>query len=320
MPHYIQVDVMERLQARWPAQWNRTSSNRLRDPTDMQYAFAYYYYMMHERVPYNYTELFETVLDTDGDGKLSKNELRTVAVSTLESTFMQGQVDQFVHSLENCTANFTLPVTAELLRNSCSKAYAKVEKKWKLRLKNKFVVPVACCVCFVFADISPRFELADGDEVAFVMVRTNATNVLHAIDGIRQRRQKFICLNDNLNHSNPHAAEVLAVVKDFYEALFPHPSPFELPDEQTNRFFFVDDLISACVRSFFLSFRGLLTGNVAFRSRAEIQERKRFIYAMIAIVVLATVFIVRKCSSDSRTGAQSTPTSKDKRILKLLSV
>jgi UDP-N-acetylglucosamine-lysosomal-enzyme len=269
MPHYIQVDVMERLQAKWPEQWNRTSSNRLRSPSDMQYAFAYYYYMMHERVPYNYTELFQTVLDVDGDGYdvtaagtlslhvtdhtffrrvLSKNELRTVAVSTLDSSFLAGQIDQFMDSLVNCTENFTLPVTQELLRNHCTKAYSKVEKKWKLRLKNKYALPQRLSTNRTYPNHSlRRFELSDGDEVAFVMVRTNATNVLHSIDGIRQRKQKFVCLNDNLNHSNPHAQEVLTVVKDFYESLFPHPSPFELPDNEFNTFLYVDDLLAAFV-------------------------------------------------------------------------
>jgi len=102
------------------------------------------------------------------------------------------------------------------------------------------------------------------------MVRTNATNTLHAIDGIRQTRQKFICLNDNLNHSDPHSVEVcpylavilkfisnitfspLKVVKilqEFYESLFPHPSPFELPPGTTNKYLYVSELLEVYVHT-----------------------------------------------------------------------
>jgi hypothetical protein len=54
-----------------------------------------------------------------------------------------------------------------------------------------------------------RHELIDNPEqVAFLMVGTNATNLEKSLDGIRERRQKFICLNDNMNHSDPEAVKV----------------------------------------------------------------------------------------------------------------
>jgi len=47
-----------------------------------------------------------------------------------------------------------------------------------------------------------RFELAPLDEVAFVMVRDNATQMQARFDDILLKRNKFICLNDDMNASN----------------------------------------------------------------------------------------------------------------------
>lgn len=62
------------------------------------------------------------------------------------------------------------------------------------------------------------------------MIGTNHTDVRRALDGIRQFRHKFICLNDNMNHSNPESHNVVGVLRDFYESLVPLPSEFELRD------------------------------------------------------------------------------------------
>jgi hypothetical protein len=40
------------------------------------------------------------------------------------------------------------------------------------------------------------------------MIGSNATNVEKSLDGIRERRQKFVCLNDNINHTDPNGKKV----------------------------------------------------------------------------------------------------------------
>lgn len=54
--------------------------------------------------------------------------------------------------------------------------------------------------------------------------------------------RKFICLNDNIDHSHKDAATVKAVLRDFYESMFPLPSQFELPREYRNRFLHMEEL------------------------------------------------------------------------------
>lgn len=74
------------------------------------------------------------------------------------------------------------------------------------------------------------------------MVGTNSSDVRKALDGIRRKRQKFICLNDNINHTNPHSVEVVETLQEFYQGLFPFPSSFELADGILNPFYYIDEL------------------------------------------------------------------------------
>lgn len=62
------------------------------------------------------------------------------------------------------------------------------------------------------------------------------------LDEIRKQKKKFICLNDNINHSKEGAELAKLILVDFYESLFPIPSQFEIPRQFRNRFLHVDEL------------------------------------------------------------------------------
>lgn len=84
MPHMIDKHLMQQLQDHWPRHFERTSSHLFREPDDLQYAFTYFYYLMHQRIEYNFTRVFGE-LDADHSGTLDLNELRTLAVVVLAS-------------------------------------------------------------------------------------------------------------------------------------------------------------------------------------------------------------------------------------------
>ncbi len=62
------------------------------------------------------------------------------------------------------------------------------------------------------------------------------------LDEIRKKRKKFICLNDNIDHSKEGTEVSKLILVDFYESLFPIPSSFEIPDQYRNRFLHMDEL------------------------------------------------------------------------------
>ncbi|GAM17280.1 hypothetical protein SAMD00019534_004550 [Acytostelium subglobosum LB1] len=251
MPHMIDKDLMEEIQQKWPAQWERTSSHSLRNPRDMQYAFTYFYYLMHKKVNYDVDTLWNDDLDFDKDGILNENEMRSMAVTLFGAplkgnTFkdfkatlykacltlrQQRQLDRKEILVMSPVANITeelfdaqlaeCPITLEVLKSSNQtmhdmlKVYAK---------RTKY-----------------RTSIEGTDEVAFFMVDDNHTTTQTRLDGIRQKRHKFICLNDNINHDKPNTELVIGVVHNFYQSLFPFPSSFELPANTSNSFMYLDE-------------------------------------------------------------------------------
>ena len=50
MPHMINKRIMKDLQAMFPAEFDKTSANKLRSRDDMQYSFSYFYFLIHQKV------------------------------------------------------------------------------------------------------------------------------------------------------------------------------------------------------------------------------------------------------------------------------
>lgn len=85
MPHFLQREEIKRMQERFPKEFEATSSHRFRSGEDMQFSFAYMYWLVHESTQpaMSVEEFFHQELDADKDGKLSVNEIRTlVAVAS----------------------------------------------------------------------------------------------------------------------------------------------------------------------------------------------------------------------------------------------
>ena len=94
-----------------------------------------------------------------------------------------------------------------------------------------------------FLKMGFRYSIVEGSEdVGFLMIGNNATNTQNSLDGIREKRHKFICLNDNMNHSDPRTNDVKHVIHEFYESLYPLPSSFELADGKQNPFLWIDEI------------------------------------------------------------------------------
>lgn len=67
MPFLIDVDIARAVQEKFRKEFTVTSSNRIRNYDDMQYAFTYFYYIVHEKVHVDIGDIFN-VYDTDESG------------------------------------------------------------------------------------------------------------------------------------------------------------------------------------------------------------------------------------------------------------
>ncbi|XP_016078692.1 PREDICTED: N-acetylglucosamine-1-phosphotransferase subunits alpha/beta isoform X1 [Miniopterus natalensis] len=242
MPHMIDRIVMQELQDMFPEEFDKTSFHKVRHSEDMQFAFSYFYYLMSAVQPLNISQVFDEV-DTDQSGVLSDREIRTLATRIHDLPLSLQDLTGLEHMLINCSkmlpANITRlsnipttqeayydpnlpPVTKSLVTN-CKPVTDKIHKAYKD--KNKY-----------------RFEIMGEEEIAFKMIRTNVSHVVGQLDDIRKNPRKFVCLNDNIDHNHKDAQTVKAVLRDFYESMFPVPSQFELPREYRNRFLHMHEL------------------------------------------------------------------------------
>uniref|UniRef100_A0A8D2PPG8 N-acetylglucosamine-1-phosphotransferase subunits alpha/beta n=1 Tax=Zosterops lateralis melanops TaxID=1220523 RepID=A0A8D2PPG8_ZOSLA len=242
MPHMIDRTVMQELQDMFSEEFDKTSFHKVRHSEDMQFAFSYFYYLMSAIQPLNISQIFDEV-DTDQSGILSDREIRTLATRIHELPLSLQDLTGLEQMLINCSkalpANITQihvipptqeayydpnlpPVTKNLVTN-CKPVTDRIHKAYKDKTKY-------------------RFEIMGEEEIAFKMIRTNVSHVVGQLDDIRKNPRKFVCLNDNIDHNHKDAQTVKAVLRDFYESMFPIPSQFELPREYRNRFLHMHEL------------------------------------------------------------------------------
>ena len=87
-----------------------------------------------------------------------------------------------------------------------------------------------------------KFETLGDEDVTFKMIRNNVSYLIFQLDWIRKNKRKFVCLNDNIDHTKPDAEIIRTVLKDFFESMFPVPSQFELSSKYRNKFLYIDEL------------------------------------------------------------------------------
>ncbi|XP_064482412.1 N-acetylglucosamine-1-phosphotransferase subunits alpha/beta-like [Ornithodoros turicata] len=222
MAHIIDKDVVERLQARFPEEFDKTSSHRIRSSDDMQFAFSYFYFLMSEKVQVSVQEIFDT-FDVDMSGTWSDNEIHTVVANLNDLPLeYESTVGQLQEMLISCKKNGTAEPSKQFVIN-CDPLVQLLKKTLETKHVN-------------------HFTTIKEDDYAFVMIKNNVSLIVAQMDQLRKRPKKFICLNDNIDHSRKDAQMVKAVVRDLYDSLFPTRSSFELTPEYRNRFSYMKDL------------------------------------------------------------------------------
>jgi len=235
----------------------------------MQYAFAYYHYLINrskalddwgdgtearagiavgntrpkplikpgENGTLALESFISTEIDTDGDGYINDNEFHSLAcvvagnppcakaAAVLRNCSSLAQnttsVMNVIQGLAQMTTTRTLPRCNAIL--ACPAAVEGIH----IHLKDVFVIH--------------EISKTGNDEVAFEMISDNATHGIHQLDSIRARRSKFICINDNMRDPPP---ELVSALDQFFAAMYPLPSAFELPPGQRNPSLYLDELRS----------------------------------------------------------------------------
>jgi hypothetical protein len=205
---------------------------RFRSSVDVQYAFAYFFFLIEggARLGLDPARYWMAELDTDGDGVLSDNEFRTLAAVVYKKAPTDGELAD----LRRCVAAANVTTTAQTTTTP---------QRDTVTTTTTTVVHPAVTLARVLACDTAREGLAKNaraepthqemslDEVAFEMVTDDYNKTLAQLDSVRHRRTKFVCINDDMKEA---PAATRAALRDFFASYYAKPSSFELPPGVVN--------------------------------------------------------------------------------------
>ncbi len=93
MPHYIDREIMSNLQEKFQLEFDKTSSNRLRSASDMQYSFTYYYYVISELDNFDPSRVFDE-MDLNMNNYLDETELIIASLKLSNAPFSSNKFSQ----------------------------------------------------------------------------------------------------------------------------------------------------------------------------------------------------------------------------------
>ena len=73
------------------------------------------------------------------------------------------------------------------------------------------------------------------------MIHDSEHEVGDQLDGLRYKKPKFICINDDMNRTTPNP-KVKEMLHDFFNWYYPNQSQFELPPGKINPYLYIDDM------------------------------------------------------------------------------
>uniref|UniRef100_A0A7S3PCL5 EF-hand domain-containing protein n=1 Tax=Aplanochytrium stocchinoi TaxID=215587 RepID=A0A7S3PCL5_9STRA len=172
------------------------------------------------------TGLYTKELDTDGNGYLDPNELRTLASVMSDGNNVQEQFEEILLCLHVNSADMDAIDHARMDLPSflnCSKATEGVLQNSRRKRTHEIIAE----------EVASEF-------VSFEMIDDNFTTTMQKLDSIRKKKSKFICINDDMKKAPLRTRQA---VHHFYNALFPKPSQFELEPGYRNVFLYYDEYV-----------------------------------------------------------------------------
>ena len=106
MPHLIDKNVFDAMQRKFSVAWRETSQHRIRQRNDMQFAFAYFHFLMSETKDFDAMSVFDE-FDTDGSDTWSDREIRTLLTRVLDLPLTLKSIKSFEKLIVDCASNLT---------------------------------------------------------------------------------------------------------------------------------------------------------------------------------------------------------------------
>ena len=201
MPHFINKSIMKQVQDELRNEYKITSSHKFRAKNDIQMAFAYFYYIIHKKQVYNAKQYWIDHIDHNHNNQLDFYE------SIYLSVYLNNGIR--INLNETYFKNITQVIDYDTFLNSTTLQHDLLHK--------------------ISNEQQYKYEEVSLDQVDFYMISTNNhTIVQKRLDEIIANKHKFICLNDDMNHTHDIQQELHHVIQSFYQTLYPIPSPYEI--------------------------------------------------------------------------------------------
>ena len=202
----------------------------------MQFAFSYFYFIIHSQHKQNITEFLE-IIDTNSDGEYSKGELNILLSYLFDLPVAVHNRTQFWSFVESCSNSSNIVTLGPHNIHQCANLSTLIDTA----MNNITTYP---------------HEIVDDKDVTFKMLKSNSTKVRTDLDYVRRSPKKFICLNDNMDHgSSLEHTENIHQLAEFYQTMFPNPSPFEHSSGKENTFLYKsrdqDNILSCSAYTYF---------------------------------------------------------------------
>ncbi|KAH8292600.1 hypothetical protein KR018_010176 [Drosophila ironensis] len=237
----IDREIVEAMEQRFRKQIRETAFQRFRAPTDLQYAFTYYTFLMSEKRVLGVGEIFDE-FDTDGSGTWSDREVRTFLTRIYPPPLDWSAMRYFEEVIQNCTRSLGLDTKVETVEHS-TLVYERYEDSNLPTITRDLVVRCSLLAEALAANFSVRRKYRyhlnpkRTPNSNFVMLTSNLTEVVESLDSMRRNPRKFNCINDNMSATRGEDNELVrTLLEDFYLSFFPRRSKFELPPQFRNRY------------------------------------------------------------------------------------
>ena len=148
MPHFLQREEIKRMQERFAREFEATRFHRFRSNKDMQFSFAYMYWLVQQssQPEMSLDEFFRVELDVDKDGKLNANELRTMVAVAAGSEDLETTLPDMMSQVEACL-DHSEPAEMTLDQfKSCDVAGKMSEILWFLSCDNLVLMYSKGCI------------------------------------------------------------------------------------------------------------------------------------------------------------------------------
>eukprot|EP01103_Thecamoeba_quadrilineata_P005791 TRINITY_DN15547_c0_g1_i1.p1 TRINITY_DN15547_c0_g1~~TRINITY_DN15547_c0_g1_i1.p1 ORF type:complete len:906 (-),score=152.71 TRINITY_DN15547_c0_g1_i1:14-2461(-) len=217
-PHLFNRTILNQLHNRWNDLFEETSSHRFPTSKDMEFAFSYSHFLMHQKQTFDF-ETAWTSLDVDNDGKLNDNELHTLGVLIHGTGVTSSQLTTLKSNLKN---NTTLSEVTKNVFEKNDEIISKLKSKTVSRAQNKY-------------EVAP-------EDIAVLSLKETSEKLAKVLDSFRDRRNRFVYVNYQANLSDPRLKDGVEIIHEFHESFFPLKSQFELPEGIENEYLNIDEL------------------------------------------------------------------------------